>query len=411
VGASGPSLGGRDLGRRRLVASVLAAGLATAEASAPGAPERLTGDWGGARSELAELGVGIRGHLGADLVANLRGGRATGVEPLGRLRLHVDLDLEELLGWTGAATRLGGLATVGGRPSRRLVGDDQIVSNLQAPTALRPYEVWLEQTLGALSLRAGLLALDAELGLLPAAALFVHSSPGTSAALGASGINGPAIYPATALGARARVRLAPELRLEVAVLDGAPGLRGDPSAVALELADGALLVAEVAFDALASPRLGPRIVLGGYGYTTRREDPGLDGADRGPIGGYLLFQQGIFHGETSWLDGWGQLDAAESSLALFDLYLGGGLTGGGFLPSGPQDELGVAVAAARYGRFARATRGEDLEPWEVALELTAAFRLAPGLRLQPALQYVVNPGGVSGRPDAVVLVTRLSADL
>jgi porin len=72
------------------------------------------------------------------------------------------------------------------------------------------------------------------------------------------------------------------------------------------------------------------------------------------------------------------------------------------------------VAAAFNGdAFENASRGRGESPAEseVALEWTYRAGVTEWLSLQGDLQYIVNPGGLRDRPDAIVAGFRFVVDL
>jgi porin len=88
-----------------------------------------------------------------------------------------------------------------------------------------------------------------------------------------------------------------------------------------------------------------------------------------------------------------------------------GLVAYGFLPSRPRDFAGFGVTYGSYsGDLRRAEEVQTLtdpaigvQSWEMTLEWTYGCTVRPGLLLQPSLQYVVNPGGVNGVPNALAI--------
>jgi porin len=72
-----------------------------------------------------------------------------------------------------------------------------------------------------------------------------------------------------------------------------------------------------------------------------------------------------------------------------------------------QDELGVAVAAARIGSQLAQSR-QPLGSWagETTLELTYLAQFPSGFALQPDIQYVVHPSAVRTIRNALVLGVR-----
>ena len=69
--------------------------------------DTLTGDWGGVRSDLEEAGIKLGVIETSDGFADVSGGARTGATYEGRTELDLDLDLEKLVGWSGATVHAG----------------------------------------------------------------------------------------------------------------------------------------------------------------------------------------------------------------------------------------------------------------------------------------------------------------
>src|ERR1700754_3304046 len=63
--------------------------------------EKLTGDWGGARTALSDRGIDIGINYIGESLTNLTGGVKTGTQYQGRLDLSVDADFQKMLNWAG----------------------------------------------------------------------------------------------------------------------------------------------------------------------------------------------------------------------------------------------------------------------------------------------------------------------
>jgi porin len=76
----------------------------------------------------------------------------------------------------------------------------------------------------------------------------------------------------------------------------------------------------------------------------------------------------------------------------------------GLLPARDRD---TAPFALYYGGFSRYLRGQT---YELVLEWTYAIALGRRLTVQPDVQYVINPGGVSSVGNAVVLGVQVAIE-
>lgn len=361
----------------------------------------------------------------ADLVANARGGVETGVVGLGNLDLTARVDLEELAGLRGTSLFVYVLANHGEEPSA-YVGDAQTLSNIEAPSAVRLYEAWVEKDFRGprLSLLFGLYDLNSEFDVLESAGLFVNSSFGIGAEFAASCLNGPSIFPVTSLGLRVKWRPTSSLYLQGTVLDGVAGdpARPGETAVRLSTREGALLAGEVGWilrregdeddggprhrthgpvGRRASPDgIRAKVAVGLWDYT--RESTSLDPDAGGRRvesrpGAYLLGEWKATDGADDPSRGLtlsARVGVADPRTNRFVSYTGAAAVYRGLLPGRPADELGVGVAAAHNGNpflEARRAEGRPAARTETAVELTYRIQ-GERWALQPDLQWVVNPG-------------------
>jgi len=67
------------------------------------------------------------------------------------------VDLEKALGWGGARFYINGFQIHGRGPAANLVGNAQLVNNIEASRDTKLYQLWIEQTLfgDRLSIRLG----------------------------------------------------------------------------------------------------------------------------------------------------------------------------------------------------------------------------------------------------------------
>lgn len=365
-----------------------------------------------------------------ELVGGAAGGARRGATVVGAAGAQVTLRPERLVGWRGARLFVFVLGTHGGAPSD-LVGDVQGVSNLQAPAAVRLEEAWLQQNLlgNRLSLLVGRFDLNAEFYRLQSGALFINSAFGMGPEFALSGVAGPSIFPATSVGARADLKPSPNTVVRTAVLDGVPVDRPGGGTRMFARGDGALLVSEVALlsrpDTAGMPRerrfrigRGPvrpdaaKLALGGWYYTARFPDlvdtlaSGVPVRHRGSGGAYLIGDLTLWSapsGQPGALTAFAQLGLGDARVNQIGSYVGGGLTLTRPMPSRAQDELGLAVAAARNAsHYERAQTPAGTSATETTVELTYHAALGSWLAVQADLQYVFHPGGTSATRNAVV---------
>lgn len=400
--------------------------------------EQLGGELAGVRPSLESVGLTLDVGYTLEALRVVDGGLRQTTSVLGDLDLQLSADLDQLLGWSGARAFFYGLGNHGDRPSEA-VGDFQGVSNIEAPSTLRLLEAWFEQDWmdGRASGLVGLYDVNSEFDVIPAAALFINSSHGIGAEFGGSGRNGPSIFPVTSLAARFKWRPSEWSYLHALVADGVPGDPRHPrrTSVRFDDGDGVLLVGEVGLFNLPSEDLRRRshagslapserryghfgkFALGLWGYTGEVDDllrVDINGNPRqrsGSFGVYALAEQQVFYESEDASQGlsvFARAGLADEQVQAVGRYLGAGLVYRGIVPERGEDELGLAVAAARFGEEfqAAAGGGSTWEDWEVAIELTYRAALTPWFSIQPDLQFVIHPGGDPQVDDALVLGLR-----
>ncbi len=346
-----------------------------------------------------------------DAYAVVRGG----VEQRGTLLHNLDLTAAadgSRVGLPGFEGFLYLLANRGGSLSAA-AGDWQTASNIEAPSALRLYELWVQKTWReSLSLRVGLYDLNSEFYASDAGTLFINSGHGVGPEFGTSGVAGPSIFPVTSLTARLQ-RVTDRGYARVAVLDGVPGHHQDEMRfvhIGLNADEGALVIGEVASTAQASAK---KVALGAWTYTASFPDA-LEGEPgrNGTFGMYLLAETALAGDVESGrsLVAFSRVGYADAGVHAVSWSWGGGLVKSGVLGAEKGDQLGVAVTSAVHSnRYLRTLRsaGTSVDRGELAFELTWSMPLKSWLRVQPDVQYILNPGMTPSLRNALLLGTRV----
>jgi porin len=290
------------------------------------------------------------------------------------------------------------------------VGDAQFVSNIDAPGALRLYELWYEQDIGPLSARFGLYDLNSEFDVIETATLFLNGSHGIGADIGLTGVNGPSIFPATSLALRVQWSLSEATGLRYAVMDGIPGDPNDLDRTTIDLSsdDGALQILELTTRWRDSLQVtaGYWRYSADFDYVNRFDAMGNNLRGDGNQGWYLSADGQLFATDASRaVNAFIRYGQANDAFNNFGDYLGAGFVINS--PFGENDgQLGFAIASAGTSNQLR-----QLVPGtpdrETSLELTYSFQVTPWLRLQPDMQFVINPGASPTLGDAWVLGLRV----
>ena len=185
---------------------------------------------------------------------NLMGGLRRGATYDGLTTASVLIDLDKLVGWSGATFFVNGFQIHGRGPSGNLVGNLQLVSNIEATRDTKLYDLWLEQNMlsGRLNIRIGQEGANDEMMLADDAALFLNSSFGFAALPATDLPDGGPNYPMATPFVRIKYRASNAINLVGAAFNGdpAPPGSGDPQlrdagGTAFRLTGHALLLAEL----------------------------------------------------------------------------------------------------------------------------------------------------------------------
>jgi len=362
----------------------------------------------------------LTGEYLLDLVAVTRG-TDDGLRYVDLAALTGELDLEAAAGWHGARLVAQVIAGTGQQPNN-LAGTLQGVNNSEVPqNRIKLYQLYLAQQLAALpiTLRAGFIDLNEEFYSNEAAGLLIAPAFGIGSELAATGPNGPAIFPSTALTAAVRVEPSSQTYAAFAVVNAEAGVLGDVGGVRPLLGEGALLIGEGGWTGKG------KIALGAWTYTKRQEDIRLvDGAGdptrQRAQGAYALLEWPI--GPVISVGGLGEPVVQKASLFLragisdgnTTPYRGGwqlGMLMNRVLPGRPDSQLSIGANQAFLTDKFRANEdelGNPLRSAETGVEITLADRLAPWLTVQADAQYVRNPSRAEGARDAVILGLRFA---
>lgn len=381
--------------------------------------EALTGDWGGARTKLLEQGVQFDANFTADLSFNPSGGIRRGEAYSGLLQLGLTLDMEKLVGWTGAEIHVGSYFIDGQGLTTRELGNLLTISNIEATPAIRLGEVYLKQKLldGQVEIKAGQLAADGDFATSDTAGLFVNSTFGWPGLNGTDLPSGGPAYPVPTPGAHVLVKFDDAWSFQAGVYTGDPAGRDlkNKHNTDFPLKPGAFAIGELIY-AHAGKLPGTYKVGAWYNsvdFADLRTGVNRDGS-------YALY--GVID-QTIWQSGGGSKDlkdpspAPEQSLSVFaravfapqqnrnliDYYFDAGFNAKGFTPGRPDDVFGIAAAYAHISKTAqRADRdvpGTPVRSSELAFEASYQAAVTPWLKVQPFAQYIVRPGGGDPRPN------------
>ncbi|MEN3229385.1 MULTISPECIES: carbohydrate porin [Methylorubrum] len=395
------------------------------------------GDPFGLRAFLAERGITyVLTYIGEGF-SNGSGGLRRGTTFGGRLDTSLDIDLDQLAGWSGARFHTDFFQIHGHGMSRRYANNLTTISGIEALPSTRLFELWIEQRFldDRFSVKIGQISADTEFAIAQSAVVFVNAGfgwPNIGAVVMPSG--GP-IYPLATPAIRLKYEPTHELSFQGGLFNGDPagtppqGDDTDPerrnrTGTNFRVNDPALLIGEVAYAYRSLPgteRLPGTATLGGWYHFGRFDSPRLDEvrgrllADpeasgiarrfRGDAGLYAMLDQTIYREparENAGASAFLRVSMVPSDRNLIDLYVDAGVAYRGLVTGRPNDTLGLAVIHSRISPAARAFDRDarvfgvgsgPLRSSETVVEATYQAEVVPGFTLQPDLQYVMRPGG------------------
>lgn len=409
--------------------------------------QTLTGDWGGLRTQMQDQGIKFGLQEQSELWGNLTGGIRRGATYDGLTTGTLRVDLEKLVGLPGTSFFASAYQIHGRGPSQHLVGNLQLVSNLEATPGTKLYDLWLETAFmgGRLNLRLGQEGANDEFMVTQYGALFINSSFGFPAVTASDLPSGGPNYPLATPFIRLRYDTGGGISLATALFNGDPAPLGpgdpqrrDASGTAFRLNGHALGIAELAFTPPAMLLKGT-YKFGAWFHSARFTDPYLDtaglplasAASTGvPLqhdhnyGFYAVADQMVWHRGKDADQGIGlfmEIMGAPGDRNGTNLSIEAGLNWNAPFPERENDLAGLAIAwqgispASRaYSRDLSAQAGTAVYArGETVIEATYLYQIAPWWALQPDAQVVVNPGAnipsvLSTKPlkDAVTLGLR-----
>ena len=399
--------------------------------------DKLTGDWGGVRTEASNHGIDFTFNYIGETFGFLAGGFRQGVDYEHRFELSIDTDLDKLLGWSGASahTTFYQIGHANGLPVADYVGSIADPSNIEAQPSTRLFTAWFQKNFmdDKVSLRLGQIAADDEFLISPTASNLINSTFGYAALLAADQFQGGPAYPLATPGIRLQLKPTDEITVLSAVFSGAPagancvGLpqQCDPYGTTFSLSGGALFMEELQYginqakDAKGMPGI---YKLGGWYATTSFADVhfGLNAAGmpvslassasvaplthQGNWGIYGVADQMIWRAQKGpqSLNAFFRAGASPSDRNLVSFYLDGGLGLKAPLPGRDDDVLTFGIAYSKISPDAAALDMDTqmfsggffpVRDQEILLELDYSLQLAPWWTLQGDLQQIIHPGG------------------
>ncbi|MDE2365190.1 MAG: carbohydrate porin [Hyphomicrobiales bacterium] len=404
-------------------------------------PEPLR-SWNGWRPWLSDKGLTLAATYQGDVLGNVAGGVRRGATYMGRLQTTLEFDPEQALGWKGGLLHVSSFQIHGVAMSPRFTGSINQLSDLEAVATTRLFELWFEQRLPdkRLTLRVGQLAIDQEFFLSPFYGIAIGGAYGWPTIATANLPSGGPAYPLAA--PAARVKWAPDdhFTFLLGLFDGDPAGTGPGNpqqrnryGTNFRLSDPPLLIAEGQFGYDAGEKPGT-IRLGGWRHFGKFADQrfssdglslsapssnGLPLYRRGDFGLYAVFDQQVWKrpneresaavapGVNTGVYIFGRASISPADRNPIDFYVDGGASFLGMIDGRPYDKfaflgsyskISPRLSAADFDARFFSGNPTPVRAYEALVEATYSWRLAPGVFLQPNVQYVMHPGAGAADP-------------
>ncbi len=383
----------------------------------------LTGNWGGVRKTLEDKGITFPVSYTIDVLGNPVGGASRGTAYTGVLGLGAHIDFQKLAGWQGASFGTQWYWIDGQDLSAKHINNRFTVDGLASFSTFRMNSLWFQQNLFSdkISLRAGILSLDTEFENSSVGGLFINTVFGWSPFLANNIPNGGPNYPMGAPGVRLALNPVDWFTYQGAITQGnvyAPNVNRHGFRWRLNNDIGYLFIQEAIFHLNPSGKYWGNYRFGSWIFSGQTPSPADENVNQHDnYGFYFMGDQMILPTST---EDKNQGLAAFTHIAfdpphrnLFQFYVDGGLTYTGPLSCRPNDSIGIAFAYGQLseGAVIGATDGIGSScNGEFLLEATYRLQLTGWMTLQPDLQYIVQPGGVEGIPNALVVGLRASVN-
>lgn len=353
--------------------------------------------------------VQINAAITEDIAFNIKGGVDQGSVLLGNIDFTLTLDTEKLHLWKGGTFFIYALNNHG-KSLSNLVGDVQIVNNIEALSNTRLFEFWYRQKIGNFLITLGQHGLDSEFaiskyGFDP----FIHSSFGIQPDIST---NIPvSIFPVATLGVVIQWDISKNLHFINGFYDGSPGTElENPNSLHWKLSsdEGMMTIHEIQYNNgnHSTYKLGiwSHTANGNYG----------DNEFSSRNGVYFITDQLLFSEKNTGNQGLGmfaQIGIPLKNVVPIKLYLGGGFVYNGLFSKRDEDMLGLALAHTSFSEAYQREQQSISLGSETAIELTYKMVLNSHFSIQPDFQYVMNPQGTNSYKNAFVGIFRLKYEI
>ncbi len=396
-----------------------------------------TGDWGGLRTQLEEMGITPEMAYTTDLLAVRNGnvGSGDGWDYAGRLEAALTFDLEKLVGLPGLTLFASGAWSSGHDLSERKVGNILAVQQIFTGTKVRLSQLYLQQQFAddRYSFKIGRLTTEDDFLASDIYTNYVNGGINGTPSNVPDGNVGFTTAPFTQWGIVGTAEPIEHLRFAVGLYNGDENANDDKRHgidFGLDPGDRMLAIGEVSYgwnqppgekaDAeediepaeaagqpmadrppTAPPPGMPGLAkLGVLFESGDREDIKDGGGKKGSPGVYLSAQQMVYREPDTADQGltpWGVVTyLPRQSINEVPVFFAAGMVYKGLIPGRDDDNAAIGFF---YGKLSN-----DLQPSgsEKVLELAYTVQITPWIYVRPDMQFVFDPAGVNSAGTAIV---------
>jgi porin len=383
--------------------------LALLQSAAFGAEEspNLFGDWGGARTELANKGVTFEVFHTFDVYDDFSGATDRGTTYFGRQRIAIDLDLDKLLGWENSYFSISGVHQYGKNYNRSHFGVFTNPSSIEGTETTRLANIYFGQSLLNDQL-------NYQIGKVDAVGAFGSQEYGSSFmndefAYVANAIFGSGLPfdPAQKLGLIMEYQpQGTAVYIKGGVFDSSnsDAYNDDHNGLSFDWEGPVAYAAEMGYRTSPKRADKPGFIKVGVHYNTDDFADKLGNDDHNS--NHLIYlsagrtlhyldkqQQRHIDGSITWVHTPEDRNLYNDQLTIV-------LRAIGPIDTRPNDEFGLGVVMAYlsedYSEASQSSGGAKAEE-EYTVELSYKATITPWFKLQPSLQAVMNPAGESDR--------------
>lgn len=348
--------------------------------------------------------------INQDVASNFAGGIQTGFAHNGLINLNFQMNTDQMNLWDNGTFRLHVQNSYGQKPSRDLVGDIQVFSNIEHGNYTYLFQFWYKHQMGDFTLLLGKHDLNESFFTSDPAGTYINSSFGI---MPLAPLNVPvSIFPNTTLGMVGHYKMNKNLVLQGGLYNGKPGEithSNFGTDLNLNKQNGLFYIGELHLN---NPFEKTGIYkFGAYHHSGEFQHPlNNQSRQRGRSAIYFIADQMIYSEKKDNGEGLAtllQFGYLPGNHALNDFYAAYGLNYTGLFSTNSRDELGLAVAHASFNNKLNSMSNGNYESCETVLELTYKYPLPWNLIIQPDFQYIIHPGMKSTFSNAFVGLFRI----